>query len=451
MTPKPEKGNALLICYYFPPIKSIAVWRNYRVAKALSTYFEEIHILSTTNVKHLQQEHLPMQNMQIRYLRTFDYRTINAIIRRIRGKKENITHFSEQQKSSRLAQLAVQMTKSFPFNLLWGEGGALYWLHALILGSRLIRKNNIQFIYSSYMPYSDHFAAYCLKCCFPKVFWLADFRDLHVEPVYKNVIWSRFQHRCNRFLLRKADLVTTVSFGLERHLKNYHHQTAVLRNGVDKISGQYAPTDDAQSPHFNITYTGSMFTDERSPYLLLTALNHLMQEQLIERTDIKIIYAGKDAEIWNNWLTRSNLSDLLLNFALVSTEKAQELQRTSHLNLLLTSASPDWSGVMTGKFYEYLAARKPIIVLINGSFDPEFEAVMRELNNGIVVYDQTNHSEQAVQQQRLEHFLLQHYQRWKNGESMPTLTEMQVEKFEFEKSFQTLFEEKVASQLDMNF
>ena len=74
-------------------------------------------------------------------------------------------------------------------------------------------------------------------------------------------------------------------------------------------------------------------------------------------------------------------------------EAAVDIQRDAHLNILLTSALPNYGGVLTGKFFEYLAACNPILVLINGAQDIEFEQIVTYLDAGIVAYNDRSEKE----------------------------------------------------------
>ncbi len=87
------KHSLLFISYYFPPIKSIAVKRNYFFAMGLRHYFEDVRILTTTNYKVLEQEEMQLDGLTVRPLKTFDYRTVLAKFR-----KNKNTHFSENYK-----------------------------------------------------------------------------------------------------------------------------------------------------------------------------------------------------------------------------------------------------------------------------------------------------------------------------------------------------------------
>lgn len=385
-----SKKTLLLFAYYYPPIKAISVIRSYYFSQFVTPYFSDIHIITTSNQRRLPKENLPnIAGTKIHEALTFDYRTLSTL------RPRTSVSFKEETKKNAFIKFAIKLNKSFPTTLIWGEGGLIYIIHSFFIAFRLIQKHDIQTVYSSYLPYSDHFIAYLLKIFFPKLVWIADFRDLHVEPHYDIVYWRPFQHWCNRQILKKANLVTTVSEGLAHHLRAYHKNVYVFQNGIPPLS------IDLQNPiseadllqKFTIGYTGSMYGDERNPQLLLEIIKELVAENILTTDNFQLVYAGKDTQLWLDWMKRFDLTDYFVSHGLVSLQEAKRIQSTSHINLLLTSATPEWTGVMTGKFYEYLAAQQPIVVLINGSQDIEFETIMSNLNAGCVVYNDRSEGE----------------------------------------------------------
>lgn len=422
----------LFLAYYLPPIRSIGVRRNYFVAKHIQPYFEDIFAITTTNRHRLPTENQPLDFIKIYEAQTLDYRTLSTFRR---TRRENV-HFSEGSKSSKLGQFIVKLNRSLPFTLLWGEGGLIYILHSFFIAQKLIRHNNITHIYSSFLPYSDHFTARLLKIFFPKLIWIADFRDLHVEPHYDIVFWRPFQHWCNRQILKTAHIVTTVSEGLARHLRAYHPNVYVFQNGIPPLSIDIQNSiSEADLPKkFTISYTGSMFGDERNPRLLLEVLTDLTKEGILTTGNFQLVYAGKDTQVWLDWLNRFNLTPFFTSHGMVSLSDAKQIQSTSHINLLLTSATPEWTGVMTGKFYEYLAAQQPIVVLINGTQDIEFETIVSNLNAGCVVYNDRSYKE-------LREFILTLFSQFeKNGKIEPMILTDKLKELEWDFTIQKLME-----------
>ena len=442
----PPNSRLLCLLYYFPPIKSIAVNRNWGVVRHLQPYFDDIHVFTTKNNQLLPQETRDTEGVKISEITTFDYRTLTAWLRPNRSEM----HHDEGAKSNPIVRFGIRLLDSFPFNLLFHEGGLLYSLIGFWRAAKLIRREKITHIYSSFRPMSDHFTAHLLKIAFPHLVWIADFRDLHIDPLYQMPLVRPFQHWCNKRLLRRADLVTTVSEGLAIHLKRYHSNVYALRNGVHlenqkafELLNQHTPSvSDAQnaaiSPKFTLAYTGSMWIDERNPSLLLKIVQDLSNEGIMSPDNTQIVYAGKDTAVWQTWITKYNLDTFFNTYGLVSSQKAVDIQREAHLNILLTSALPNYGGVLTGKFFEYLAACNPILVLINGAQDIEFEQIVSHLDAGIVAYNDRSEKE-------LRHFVLNLFNEFQaTGKVEPTIRRERLDELSWEATMA-----KLAGQLGL--
>ena len=61
---------------------------------------------------------------------------------------------------------------------------------------------------------------------------------------------------------------------------------------------------------------------------------------------------------------------------------------------MLSSSSPEQQGVLTGKLFEYLESPVPIINVIQGSYDDEFEQLFKRLDAGKVFY--TNSTSEVI-------------------------------------------------------
>ena len=79
---------------------------------------------------------------------------------------------------------------------------------------------------------------------------------------------------------------------------------------------------------------------------------------------------------WQERMSQHALSDLLDDKGMISRDDAKKLQRRSHVNILLTYTSDELKGNLTGKVYEYIAANRPIIAIINGPYDEEMQRTL---------------------------------------------------------------------------
>ena len=400
----------LFIHYHYPPIKNSGVYRNYYLSSAIAEKVEDCWVLTTNNTKILPNEALdPVENLHKLEIPTFDYRTVFAFLSR--KKKSAGAQFKESSKKNAFFQWLIKIQRSFPFNIFLAEGSILYIIAGYRKGKNLIAQNNIAVIYSSFMPYADHIIAYLLKRRFPEKIWVADFRDLQIEPIYQNTIWVPIQRWFEKKILLKADLITTVSEGISKKMECYGRPVITLHKGVSPRVNL------SQYPKFTISYSGSLFLEYRDPKVFLLALSDLIKSNDIHPEDINFIYAGKDGDQMDQWVTKYGLKNIFENVGMISRYEALEIQDRSHINLLLTSSSTEHQGLLTGKMFEYFESRNPILCVIKGVKDAEIESIFSDLNAGIVAYDPPSTEIKIIHQ-----FILEKYHEWQNtGEVKSTI------------------------------
>lgn len=371
----------LFIHYHYPPIKNSGVYRNYYLSTAITDKSGESFLITTNNRKILPNEPLLLHPKMKRYEAfTFDYRKVVSMF--TSKKSRSGAQFSEKVKESFLAGWLIKMQRSFPFNILFAEGSIIYIIHGYFKAKNLIKTKGVNVVFSSFMPYADHMIAWLLKRRFPQLVWIADFRDLQVEPIYKNVLWPKFQNKVEKFILSKADVVTTVSDGISKKMRGIHHNVHTITKGVEIRESKDS------FDKFTIHYSGSLFQNFRDPRPLFHALADLIEEQRIDKDKISMIYAGKDGALMTQWATESNIVDVFINKGMLTRADAMDIQDKSHINLLLTSASEEHTGLLTGKLFEYIEAGREILCLIKGSKDIEIETMFEKYHLGSVMYNE---------------------------------------------------------------
>jgi len=397
---KPERF--LFIHYHYPPVRNSGVYRNYFLSGALTDLTGSADLITSDLHRVSQCEELPAHTDIKRHeVFALDYRRIVACFG---GRQANKgAGFSETRKKSALIQWIIRVQRSFPFNIFLAEGSILYIFLAYIKACTIIRKEKPTVLLSSFMPYADHMIAYLLKLTFPSIYWVADFRDLHVEPIYKNTIWPSFQRAAERWILRRADLITCVSEGISQKMRVYGRPTLTLTKGIE-IRSRVSPYTT-----FTLAYTGSLFLHYRDPRTLFLAIKSLIDDESISAEDIRFVYAGKDSEQMHAWAQECNMGQQYQDLGFLSRNESMHVQDASHINVLLTTASKDHQGLLTGKLFEYFEAANPILCLIQGEHDMEIEGMFASLNAGIVVYDDTN----AIN--NLKEFILLRYKDWKQA------------------------------------
>jgi len=390
-----KRNAALLIHYYFPPIHSIGCQRNYAFAQEWQHSVKTVKVLTTTNRDCLpRDEGLMIDNFDITAVETNDYRTQSA-----RSNKKT-THYTENQKSGMLAKLAIKAINTYPFNRWLGEGGRHYINQGIQHGKDFLEKHPDAYIYSSFRPYSDHIIAAELKQLYPKTKWIADFRDASVDPLYKLYLHKGWQQRFNRNILKSADKVITVSDGVTQNVSDYHNNVQTVRNGVTLRKNE------KYFDKYSITYTGSMYGDHRDPTPMLLAVKRLIDTGEISEEKIQLIYAGKDGKRYQEKVNKVGLKSVFKDYGLVSSAESLEVQSRSQCNLLMTSAAPGYTGILTGKIYEYLGAGNPVLCLISGIKDEEIEQFFDENQLGTIQYIADNDLS------NLKNWICKNYEQW---------------------------------------
>jgi hypothetical protein len=397
------KTGILQIAYYFPPIKTVGTMRNARFAQTAQRYWQKVYVLSTSHTHVFDTETYSTGDANLFRVPSYDFRWLIWFFRR-----KKATHFSPKLKQKPGISWLRRTIDSFPLNILVGDGGFFYLLIGYLRAASLIKKGEISHLYSSFRPMSDHFLAFLLHQRFPFLIWIADFRDVPVDPFLNNVWWPGFQHWLLRLMLLRANTLTTVSEGLAQYLSlQYQRPVNVMRNAPMSQQRNGVPNHD--STYFSIVYTGSLYPEQQSAEPLFLALKELLNEGTLPASKLRLLVCGKDGALWLSWATTFGLADIFEDRGMLSHREARSLQQSAQLNLLLSWNSPQLQGILTSKVFEYLQAQRPILAIVKGSFDVELETLFSSYSPQSLVH--YHEKEIGV----LKSFLHAEYLNWQQG------------------------------------
>jgi len=248
-------------------------------------------------------------------------------------------------------------------------------------GDELLQNEDIDAMISSSSPVTCHLIARELKERH-KIPWVADFRDLWTQN--HNYPFSRlrkmFEKKLELKTLSTADALVTVSPLLTEKLKMLHKgkRGYTITNGFDPEKMSDGKTN--LTSKFTITYAGQIYT-KQDPSKLLVALKDLISEKAIDPKDVDVRFYGPENESLTNRIEEYGLSTIVRQCGVVPRDISFEKQKESQLLLLLKWEDPKERGVIPGKIFEYLAARRPI--LATGGTDDVIKELLNETNGGI--------------------------------------------------------------------
>lgn len=259
---------------------------------------------------------------------------------------------------------------------------------------------DIEVIISSGPPHSLHLIAQRLKQKHPSLRWIADFRDPWTQiDFYQELLPGKRadsrQKALEKSVLTKADCVVTVSEACAEGLE------AIVRRPVKVITNGYDfPEFEASSVQadvqFTIAHFGSM-PASRNPEVLWHALGELVREHPGFAADLKIRLVGSvDLAVFDS-ARRAGLTGHLEHIATVPHSASIDMQRQSRVLLLVGNNTGNVKGILTGKVFEYLGARRPILTI--GQRGSNLEKVISETSSGkFVGFDEAAACKAAVRE-----------------------------------------------------
>ncbi len=254
---------------------------------------------------------------------------------------------------------------------------------AVDAGSKLLQSEHVDAMISSSSPVTSHLVAKELKAKY-KIPWIADLRDLWSQnhcysygPLRKAI-----DRRLELKTILSANILTTVSQPWAEKLRTLHKRKSVyaITHGFDPVTVNIPPAN--LTAKFTITYTGSIYTRKQDPAKLFTALRELISERAIDPDDIEVRLYGTGVEWLEKEIEQYGLSNIVKHYQKVPRDVALEKQKESQLLVHFRWEDPQELGAYSGKIFEYLGARRPI--LATGGFAGDVvEELLNETGAGI--------------------------------------------------------------------
>ena len=262
--------------------------------------------------------------------------------------------------------------------------------HALKACVRLLQEDDYHAVLTTSPPHSSQLIGLSLQQRFG-IPWVADLRDPWTDIYYNRELYRlRFARerdaRLEKSVLEKADAVITVSDSLKKLFASKSpgidpDKIHVIPNGFDPddFDVLHAGKDsqrDATTP-FVIGYTGTM-SDAYPADGFIQAVMMFLQEH--PSADLKIRFTGQLSEGVLETFRNAGLADKIIIQGHVDHAMAVQQMAASDLLLLVIPDVPHNEGILTGKLFEYLASRRPILGL--GPPEGDAASIIRRCQGG---------------------------------------------------------------------
>jgi hypothetical protein len=199
--------------------------------------------------------------------------------------------------------------------------------------------------------------------CAHKIPWVADFRDLWVDnPYYSEPTWRKPIDAMleRRILQGAAGLVTVSPIWAEQLRRRHRKDVTVVYNGyAEEDFPPLAQRADAGET-LTIRYMGSIYRGFRDPSVLFSAIA-LLPEHLRARINVEFFSDAGDAVV--EAAAAHRVQSAVAVKPWVPYRQALALQMEADVLLLLQSSDPRDEGNLPAKLFEYLYARRPILLI----------------------------------------------------------------------------------------
>ena len=304
---------------------------------------------------------------------------------------------------------------------------------ALRAASELIKRGGIDAVYTTSTPYTAHLAGLQIKQRFGLP-WIVDFRDPWTDNVsiQPPTAWHRQRiRRWEQQVIGAADCVTVVSEPMAQAFRAAYPQVAsqrflTLPNGFDPDDFAHTEPAGRQPGRMGIVYSGS-FYGQRSSQPFLEALRNVLERGDLPRSAVHLRLVGNVGQATLDQVRMLRLEDVVEVTGYVAHRQSVAYVLGADVLLLMIAPGPGSAGVLTGKIFEYLAARRPILALTPPSAAAD---LIRESRAGVVIDPDDG---PAIERQVIEW-----HGQWQRGELACNSDAAVVERFDRRRLTRTL-------------
>jgi len=382
--------KALIITYYWPPSGGAGVQRWLKFVKYLRDFGWEPVVFTPENpelpeIDNSLAADVPEGLTVIKLPIWEPYDAYKKFMGKKKDEKISSSFLSEKKQNRFLQGISVWIRGN-----LFIPDARRFWIKpAARFLENYLRHNPVDILVSTGPPHSMHIIA--MKVAQKtKLPWIADFRDPWTNiDFYQELKLSanadRKHHRLERAVLTNANAVTVVSRSMvEDFSKIVPRSYTVITNGFDEadLEKGIATTPDTK---FSIAHIGTL-SGSRNPESLWKVLGEMVTESKDFASDLEIKLVGKVDYSVIQSVEKNGLAGNLKRIEYMPHNQVVTCQQQSQVLLLVINSTPNAKLILTGKFFEYMAARRPILCI--GPVDGDAARILEETHAGeVAAYD----------------------------------------------------------------
>ena len=368
--------KVLIITYYWPPAGGSGVQRWLKFVKYLQNFDIEPIVYTVDNVNYPKEDKTLLHEVpaSIKILKQAIWEPTNLLF----WKKK------EAQKGD-VSNAVNNGFLSFIRGNFFIPDPKIFWVNSSVkFLQQYLKENKVDVVISTGPPHSMHLIAHKLKQKI-NIKWIADFRDpwsnLYYNEEFKQLSFAKKKNeKLENSVFKNADCILTVSNSLKKEFDQKATRVEVITNGFDDevVTNTLITLDEK----FSISYIG-LLPKQSNPKLLFKVLSTLCAEDTDFKANLKLNFIGDISEDVKKEIINYNLLENTNFIGYVSHKEAIAYQKKAQVLLLLIPNVAKSGGILTGKLFEYLTAKRPILAM--GPETGDLSEILKNTSSGVVV------------------------------------------------------------------
>jgi len=261
-------------------------------------------------------------------------------------------------------------------NLIVPDARIVWNKYVLQAAFEEMRKSKYDAILTSGPPHSTHLVGLKLKKIF-KVKWLVDFRDPwtkidYLEKVNRFALTKKIDEKLEWKIVNQSDRIIGISETILKGLKAIN-KGIIIPNGFDPTD--FTNVEKKKTNKFQINYFGNI-TAERDPSIVLKVINQIYYQC----PEIQFNLWGNVSDKMKTNLSSLDENEFIKFHNYIPHDEMMQKMVNSSLLILLINNVPNNQGILTGKIYEYLGAKVPVLGI--GPIEGEAAKILQNTNAG---------------------------------------------------------------------
>lgn len=385
--------KVLILTYYWPPSGGAGVQRWLKFVKYMREFGFEPIVYTAENgempvIDESLQKDVPEGTVVLKTPIWEPYSFYKRFIGRKKDDKINASFLSENKKTGLTEKISVWIRGNF-----FIPDARKYWIKPSVnYLNDYIQKNKIDLVVSSGPPHSMHLIALGLKQKNINLKWIADFRDPWTNiDFYEKLMLTKWadkkHHKQELSVLQNANIVLSIGQTMSDEFLDMYKNSGGTDLNKFKVIANGFDDEDVKSgvvikdSKFSIAHIGTLVKD-RNPQVLWKVLRKIVNENSDFEKQLEIKLVGKIDFFVKEQIEEYGLSKFVNKIDYLPHNKVIEEQQKTKLLLLLVNNTKNAKGILTGKFFEYMSAKAPILAI--GPTDGDLAEIINKTQTGLI-------------------------------------------------------------------